>query len=36
MGRAFGILATLAILAIGIRYSMSAEEFGFYLSLIGM
>jgi hypothetical protein len=36
MGKAFGILATLVILAIGIRYSMPADEFAFYLSLIGM
>lgn len=35
MGKVFGIAATLAILVIGIRLTLSSDEMSFYLSLIG-
>ena len=33
--KALGAIATVAILAIGIRYGMRSDEFAFYLQLIG-
>lgn len=36
MRKAAAAIATAAILVVGIRYTMSGDEFGFYLSLIGL